>query len=1516
MPFERALPFLRAFFEKPQVATSGNPNRLRAADPVVDALLALLLPLDIRPKNFGNNAASVPASCRGPVGGAGQPDQNSIYLPSFHEQPGGVARRQRCEYFSGTTGPDDREVEEGLGCVPAKPSCFTNPGAGATGDPLCFADLDRTVDPPVCTATTCRILCTETPRGMAPVDLDVSADYATPLELFIPLLRRSLAGVYPDPVAGDGIDPDSISFDFLPVLELLAGQTPALSDGEAVSLGGEATMTALLERVALLAKVLSAASDAPGLGLYRFFPNKADASCSGAPLPGAKCDATTADLFEVLSAFMEPVALRDRVTGIVGPSQPIIVRLADHYIDAFFPDVSVPPTLAARDAAPRISLARESSDILIWEGYGTGAADDPRHCAEFDGLNHYFRADCVYYLDLTAYHGQIGGTAEEFPGAVVTIRFPDDVEAGSGNALHVSGFNEGGTSRGSILAMRLWNGSYTVAAGAADNDTLEYGILIPSISHVASAGINAVTSTIGSCVTGGHGVFEPETARQFEQLSDASRDCFRNNALSFANKTDQAGRPAEPAYELADAKDKFLFRRVLLRRGNPNADEGDFGGKTLTDLYLEFDTSKGGGRGRAEAYVSFVRITDPVKPFNAPGCLNPQDPSDPGNPDKIVPYCLKLNVYNGGTALPAGAGAIAAQTGYSGLDEVNTCAGLPGACTGTGSPALNVRRTGILCPAAPAGCASAPASGCSASDLDGAGPGSGFRCANAPDGALRVKADSSGRIILPVLASQIPHRVRIDTQIRCGDSDADGDCDAQEIGTPAELEIRRAGDSAPVTYSIWNRYPSRPLALSFETPDKGHRPVYQSNQSGPGGSIADPTVENVKAGEPLEDDAFFVDTRVVDQSGLGFAGYPDLPCKGIALPNVCDPGSTAPLGAIGTSPVLNYAVVHRPALQLRANYTGASLTGNNALSLNVLGTGDPGSTGPYISQAGDYLEYEVYIPSTAFGGASTGNTTGDGASNTAPNAGIDIQSALPNNGSRDLRDATILGAPSPSDAVDRQLLVAASGNAAINGGRALDQNLRSADPRVELASQGAPAAGANFYYRRIPLPEGFVLSRNDSDFDASRASRVFASFWARLPSATNDLSDAYFREIRIGSAGKPRYSVFDGSAGAKLIRLSSSPCNDFNGGVRSALCPSVTPATCPDGPDADTNPDPGFALVFDEATGLQAAGVAGNRVILLNGRPPCWGSHNHGAGAVTHDAPCAVPGEIGELEAKSTNADAGLSWTQIYRNAALAAVSNPRLFEACDVGLDPVVVFKGAPPAGDWTNGAALRATRQRTSRPHCEIQRNALSVPSGQSECLEDNSANPDPEISAGYTNTALCLTTAFGRSDAADENRCQPVAAASGQIYGQAVGEGRFCPNGTNPDQYGQRCPAGNMYTVSASDGPAVYTAGSSHVVQQPKPVISDPGLYRFLYTMGVSSGVQRIDVRTDNSSGTIGGLPSEVRPYAYLLAPSEFSVVATPPPVPSQIVFNRGDNADTNKTMGAPCDFTYADGCPAAG
>ncbi|MEW6775597.1 MAG: Ig-like domain-containing protein [Bdellovibrionota bacterium] len=1524
VPVEQGMPFMQRLFDKPVVATSGNSKKLRPIEPLADAILAVLLPLDIDPKPTGNPATEIPASCDGPVGGTGTPNLNSVYLPAFFDQqsPTPGVRRQKCDYFTQAFDVNNLEMEQGLGCAPTRPECFNS--TVPTALPECFADPELSAaacggNAPCCTGTTCKIACTETVRGMEPVDLDASGDYATPFELFIPLARRLILGVYSDPTPNDNvtapgplvcgqvgapdtagydcIDPDIVLFDTFPFFELLVSRIPALSDDEAAALNGEATMTSLIDRLLVLPKILTLASDDPSLDLYRFFDNPADKTCGGVPSAEAKCDAVTANLFDVLSAFSEPVVLRDRVTGITGPAEPILVRLLNDYIDAFFPEPKETPTLPAQDLPPRIELTRTSTQINIREGYGQGGVDDPLHCTEYDGTSTYFRGNCNYYIDLTVNHGQLS-MASEFADAVVSVSVPDDVEAGKANALHVAAFNDTGRINGSLMAYRVWKADYPEVI--EDGDYLEYGILIPSISHVKNAAVDVMFNGVssGNCVLQGHGWNNTETARQFDNLPSSLnnlKNCLRDSALRFANKTDQAGRPAEASFELTDAGDTFIFRRIPLFKSNPNAEEGNFIGKDMSaadansGVYLTFDTSNSAARGRAEAYVSFIRIVNANKAWNGALCDTVNNPSG-----SVTPECLQLLVYNGGAGLLAGS-ALAANTGYAGIDEYRTCTGLPGSCTGTGSPTLNTRQREVLCPSGV--CPAAPACG---SQTAVGGSGAGFRLCDSADGALRFRTDASGRVSFPIKASMIPHLSRIQVQVRCGDTTVppDGDCEEQENPTILAVaqEIARAGDSAPVIYTVDTRYGPRPLSFSFETLDQSTRPVYQNT------AISDPSITNTKAGEPAEDDAFFLDTRVVDQKGTGFTGFVRLPCERTVLPNACDPGAATPLSTTSITMAVDYAVVRRPALELRAQYNASTAPG-----FNVVGAGDDSSTGPFISQAGDYLEYEVYIP----------NAGGNNAAN-APNAGIDIQSATPNDGSRDLRDGAVLGAPTPVTAgqpggqTDTDILASLSGNSTVTSGRPLDQNLRISDPRAELTTTGAPNPGTNFYYRRMPVPEGFVIARGDADKSSNLGSRVFASLWAFAAPGAASLSDAYFRQIRIGNSGTPKYSIFDDQTGRRLLRLSGSPCNDYYGGSRSDVCPDgvpgeggATPAACPDGPDGGTAADPGFAMVFTEFTGLNVSTDGqGDTVVLMSGPGPCWGNHNHNAAANNHDATTCytvTPGDVGALHAKTSNADAGLAWPLIWRDGADAAQVNGRRIEACDVSRDPVIIFKGAPIGWDWTNGAAIRLNRQRTSRPYCETQRDNGGVDA--TEC------DAGTGITAGYDYSALCATTQFRIGSTEGSGYCVPYdpQPAAGD-YGQAVGDGRFCPNGAGAAQYGQRCASGNMSVIlNPADAVTDYTAGRSHTVQRAKSVSGDASLYRFVYTMGVSSGTQTVEVRQDKSSATIDALdPSTERaiePYAYLLDTEEFTVTGNPPPVPSQIVFAYEPEEETNGLTGVP-------------
>ncbi len=1570
VPFEAALPFLRSLFEKPAPTAASllaNPKRLRPAEAGVDALLALLLPLDIKTKNAGANATAIPASCK-MVSYAGQtPTQNYVFLPSFEDSP---LRRQRCDYFAGGSTADDWEMERGLGCTPLKPVCFSNPGT----DPECYADPNTSVVPPVCGAGYCQIRCTETPRGMTPVDLDVSVDYVTPLELLIPLLRRLLLGTYADPIAGDGIDADVIGYDGFPLLQLLFGRVPALSNFESCVLDyrpyasfeaclaagppsdGQTIMTSLLDRLLVLPKVLSTVSDDPSQTLLRFFDNPADRSCPSATA-GSKCNAITANLFNLLNAFSVPVQLRDRVTGIVD-AQPtsILTRMLSHYVDAFFPPAAVAPTLPTKLLPPRLSLARDTTEAQIREGYTQSAG---QNCLEVDPVTGApipdaaisptagLRPNCKVFLDLTVYHGQIpgisatgtplGNYSTPFPGAVVSVSLPQDVEAGNANAIHLAAFHNRGQAGNSMLAYRIWKPTlagdvYTAAAG----DNLEYGILVPSTSHVKNVGLDMVfdpVDTDAACAGSGglNSPFNPNTVRVFNSLklsANATHACLRGAAMKFGNKQDQLGRPAEPSAELPAASDKYLFRRIPIR--NSNSNEQDYTGKVISlaatsansGIYLSFDTSFGAPRGRAEVYVSFIRITDPSLAAGAGGCL----PFAAGDPN----YCVKRRIYAGGAALPAGAaGSVSAanpmnfdrataasgfHAGYQALGEAATCNGFPVAgpasCVGTAGPILaNIRGTGLVCSASDT-CPVAPACG-SWSDISGSG-GIGSRgCDSAYPGAaalrFRTFSDAScgtaapnancGRVRIPVKASMIPFLNRIQVQVRCGDIGSNGSCDEQDIaGSPAAAsEILQAGDSAPVVYSIDTTYPPRPMDISFETLSGASRPVFQTT------AVSDPNTKNTKVGEPAEDDAFFLDSRILDQKGRYFSGFYNLSAAFQA-----------------SNLLVDYAVVRRPALEIRAKYNnaGLALTSSNSRNINVLGTGAESSTGPYTTQTGDYLEYEIYIPAV---GMAPGNAVA--------NAGIDIQSSNPPDGSFDLRSGTLMGAATAA-AADQPIVRdnnKTAGTFNIHTGAAVDQNLRAADPRADLRTQGAPSAGSNFYYRRIPLPEGFTLTRESADVawkEAGRGapSRVTATVWApgtnglgtagAFPNGSADpWSHVYFRQIRIGNSGAAKYPIYDEDTGRNLLHLAGSPCNDYVGGLRSALCTTTTPpaAACPAACGATC-----FALVFKEFTGLAVdAGNLGQRVVLTSGASqessPCWGSHVHGGNpAADHDATtctsAAPPKEVDLLRGSTANPSGTLRWVNMFRTAADAAAANPGAIEACDVSQDPLVIFKGAPVNGDWTGGVAIRINNERTSTPFGETQ-------------LDDNPAGAAvPTLTAGYDFTTLCTTSAFEAGTnigtlAEDQKRCRPdsTEVTGTNNYGYAVGDGRFCPAGAGST--GSRCTAPLMSAISAGAS-TDYTAGTSHVLQRavqvgaPTAPRQDPGsLFRFVYTMGVSSGRQSVQVRPSQAALA----SSEIQAYGWLLPPATFTQIGNPPPVPARIVFNLGSQADTNNTLGTPCDFT---------
>lgn len=696
--FEYGLPVLKLLFNTPNASTATNPQRLRPVQPLVDALLAMLMPIDVK----SSSSPQVPVDCTGTdeIG-------DYVYLPRLGVAPFNL---QTCS-----------QAAVGLGCINIE-------------DPSSqIGDYDAGSPYP-------STLCSQTIRGMAPIDLDLMTDNVTPFELFVPLIRRLMLTTYADPDTTDSISNDIILFDTLPFFDLIVTAVPPLSSKEEAMLA-QGTMTAPVDRILQSVKVLTTASADPLLPYVNFFPGVRGKTMCGEPevAPVGPVAVTSATSTTVFNASV-PVTSPDHYKGwslrvITDPGQPTnvgqiryvtgqtgtqltvspalpfqltagdtvtltsiscaesmevfdlisnltrtrtrldmttgisttesdMIRLVRNFSSAFFREPTQPLNFTPRQLAPRVIGDKTEAGLTVSDGFGGLAAAGNEHCAE--GTTKI--AGCNYLLSVKARQGQIPGIADDGSGvggssalgnAVVSVSRGTDPVQSMANALHFSAWNNTGPSQNGMVWWYLWNPpsstpaggnrpdtdetaapsatTYTVQAG----DVLEYAMLIPSTSHVRRAGVEIVFRGLhqdaygGGAIGGTNGVqaaddchlaspaspntridpFDPNTRLRVSAMSFRDKRCVRNLVMSYDGGTDQNGVNVATNTDLSGvAVDKWLIRRVPLTRtgGSEITHQGMMIAGDSSDLwsgvYFTFDGSTDSVKGRAEAYLSFVRI--------------------------------------------------------------------------------------------------------------------------------------------------------------------------------------------------------------------------------------------------------------------------------------------------------------------------------------------------------------------------------------------------------------------------------------------------------------------------------------------------------------------------------------------------------------------------------------------------------------------------------------------------------------------------------------------------------------------------------------------------------------------------------------------------------------------------------------------------------------------------------------------------------------------------------------------
>ncbi|MCW5828239.1 MAG: hypothetical protein KIT79_02880 [Deltaproteobacteria bacterium] len=1546
--FEKGLPVFKLLFNTPLQSTAANPQQLRPVEPLLDALLALLIPIDIKP-NPTPGPNRVPADCS--IATANTPEiDDYVYLPRLGETP---YRLQTCQ-----------EAAVGLGCIDAANPTRT------------IGQLDPTSPYPA-------VECRASVRGMPPIDLDQGTDNATPFELMIPLIRRLMLTTYTDPDLFDGIAEDIVLFDTLPFFDLLVMTIPPLSQKEETMLGA-GTMTTPIERIFQMAKVMTSASADPNQPYISFFPgysgklfcghpslNPIASATVGAgppapttsafvttvPLPSTALDfykgwslkvltgnalnigqtrtvtgyaggvltvspalpaamaagntfsltsntcVESIDVFDFLSSVTRLRTRTDMTTGIT-TTEADLVRLIRSFSTAFFEEPKQPLKFTPRELPPRVIAATTETQIRVNDGYGAPAV--PVACAE--GATSV--TGCNYLLDVTARKGQIPGVdsmggaisgSAPLDNAVITLSRPSSPLQGVTNALHFAGYNNLGPAANGMLWYHLWQpGIMTTPVGGnrpgtdeqpaigrtqyqiVAGDVLEYGILIPSTSHVRRAAVEIVfegmqTNAVpwatpfggqkdGGILTGDNchtnaptlpntrvDPFDPNTRNRFARMSDRDRRCLQYLAMSYNGSTDLNGTRIDTNVDLSElAADKWLIRRIpLTRSGTSEVSHQGFWirqepNQPWSGVYFVFDGATHPVRGRAEAYVSFVRIVN-------------------GND-------VKVNIYDGSSTLANGIElcdgtannptALANPTAchptvavWSGLNEANTISAAFPAVS-----AANYIRKGVdIC----------PASGCVVgNDISIAGA-MGRVIARSENRAEIMANNVNGRVIVPIRPSEMPFDAELDVQVRCGLTDfsvftvggtpmtvftaqklnetyytsADlvnrtltfntgpntGQTRTISAYTPATNTItvtpglpsnsapghqftinaicplqsnpvvndymNRGGDSGPFTFTMRTGYAPRPWRWRNVTSTGQDRPVYRQP------AIDDPAVvNNITIGEPSQDDALFLDMAMLDQFGNVFTEY-----RNPAAP------------ATPTAQTIDaYYNILMPRL-LKFQFSGWSAGGD--ISQTVLGTGENNSIGPYVWAPGDYLEYEIFYPMVE-GNAAVANGVP-----AAPSVIVDMKSVRPDDGSKTLRTGAIFGMPPAPDPAYgftmRSFSCTAGGTltctSPVIDHRTLDQYGVPAAPRIHYHTSRPvkdwggtniePDPISNFYYRRIPVPDGIEIGAFDtgSTEPIARGSRVFLSAWRGTGAGHSPTTDvhSYIRNIQIGSGNTAKKQIWDSG---RVMRISPSSCNNYTA-ARPAYCPHATQG-----------------LVMASSTGL----MDGMRGLIYT--------------AAEYDTLLTTPGGL------STALQTVFTTTVKGAPSALGT----RLRVISSAANDPQLVMTSAIPASDFRNGVYI-------PMPDWNNQVN----------CPLGSTAGANANRSCTADTTAV-----FGGVQLYYQGVPNLTAATN-----SAVGAARFCPGGT----YGVRCPGGSSF------GQDVTVGGNPQIAL--KPNVLSAGRYRRVYTMSPAAGLHEVRVSVDTAGGscTTGSCVSpQVENYAQLIAPFDWSVNALPPPAPAKMEF----------------------------
>lgn len=1581
--FEVGLPILKLLFNTPTLTTATNPQRLRPAEPIMDALLALLIPIDIK-----GQAGVVPVNCTlTPEVG------DYVYLPRLGDSPYSL---QTCQ-----------EAATGLGCQ----------------NPSNALDTIGNHDPNAPYPAT---LCSHTVRGMKPIDLDVGNDAAnpndnaTPFELFVPLARRLMLTTYTDPDTTDSVSNDIILFDTLPFWNLIVTEVPPLSSREETLLG-VGTMMSPVERILQAAKALTVASADPALPFVNFFPGVigktacgatsllpvASSTVQAAPVPTASVFAGSGlsasngayvgwslkvltgvnagqsrtviaytgatgtitlssampaamaagntfsltsvscvesiDLFDLVSTLTRVRTRTDMTTGI-STTQSDMIRLLQDFSSAFFVAPKQPLSFTPSELSPRVTSTQTSTTVAVSDGFGAPAAVES--CAE----GNTSVAACKYLVSAAARKGQLpgvdpGGAASggssPMQDAVITVSRGTDPTQSALNALHFSAWNSAGKTKNGMLWYYLWNPpfstpaggnrpntsevaapartSYTVVAG----DVLEYGILIPSTSHVRRMGVEIVFAGLRGALTGpfpinGSGKdggiqstdnchyqtptalpntgdtylnpFSPDNRLRFTSLSDRDRRCIEYLMLSYDFNADMQGIPDKTNLDLSDiAVDRWMIRQIpLVATGGVN--QVSHGGltigetlapvDTLSGVYFVFDASTDQSRGRAEAYLSFVRIVNGSQ--------------------------VKVNIYDGAATRQSGvelcdttATYAANDTGcypnaavWTGLNEQTTAS----AAFATPSDAEYIRHGATLCPLAdcPVG-----------ANISTAGALGKTVSRSAAGDRVEIQANNvNGQIKYPIRPSEMPISTEINMQIRCGDTSfavntgtsttvftanylantyySSGSLVGQSVqfstganaaaGTravtaynPATNQLTtaafpaagdafqvvglqcpnqtdpvsndymsRSGDSGPFTFSLRTRYAARPWEWRNSTPTAQDRPVFRNP------AIDDPAVFNnttAPASEPKEDDAFNLDMAIYDQYGSLFMTYSDPAAPAVA--------QSQPINA-------EYGIL-MPRM-LKAEYTGWNGVGRSEVAQTVIATGDSKSIGSYLWSPGDYLEYEIYYP-----GVDGNLSTNENGKPNAPSVTIDMQSYLPKDGSNDFRSQSIFGMPAAPDAQYGYTMqrFSCNGNAGCTSPvidhRTMDQNGVPGAPKVHFSSGSpvqqwgtttpvplgavSPQPTQNFYFRRMPIPPGMQLSANDSnprgndnvadgavggnDPPVARASRMFLMAW-RGTTATNTWSTSgtvhsYIRNIQIGSGNAAKKKVWDAT---QVVRISASPCNDWSGTRLPAAQISYCPAN---------------GLILSQPSGV----LANSRVLILADSEYTGTAPNYNNGVLTNPAP-TTPGTT-ELVFSSTA-------------PGVATTTGARVRVVSNADKDPQLLFSAAPAAVDF-RGGALVPLPDWNDETNCRL---------GRSSAKESCRFAQDNPATTAYASTTMRY---LGAADS--------IVGANA-----AVGAARFCTNGT------ARCTA-------ATDFSGDVNVTTAKVILNPPYVAGfTGGRYRAIYTMSPASGLHQVMVRVRTNAGnscrSVACVANKVEPYAQLVPQFTWNVNAIPPPAPSKMEF----------------------------